>query len=528
MIKILVITLLWIGFFEVCDAQKKPTKKDIVRIQNQVNLEDYKEASENLLTLLKKHPENARLNLMYGICLLNMNNHVKDAINPLEKAKKEYGIYSKRNDYAIEANYHLAQAYHLTHQFDKALLLVQQLQDTVPLKRDKIHFQLEHLSNNCKHAIFLKKHPVDYRITNLGQAINSKYNEHSPVISGDEELLMFTSNRNRTGKKNNIESLIPEDIYTSKWREGYWVPSVNAGHPINSDDYNATCSLSPDGKTLIQYRNHGKGDLYISYFEDDKWTKPQKLPKPINSSFEESHGSLSLDGNTILFTSDRPNGVGGKDIYMSKKLPDGKWGKAIMLSQEINTPYNEESPFLSYDGKTLYFASEGHTSMGGFDIFKSELDSSANWGKAQNIGYPINTPGDDLFYIPTFDEQRVYFASERPGGYGQSDIYIIEYPISHNRALAVVSGYLFTENGQPSASSRILIRNKETGEQQGIYKPQVNSGKYTMILPTGVSYQMTVETEGKTSISLFFDIAFRSDYKSRTSATFLAPLVIKD
>ena len=528
MIKILLATLLWIGAYQLCEAQNKPAKKDIVPIQNMMNLDRYKEAADNLTPLIKKHPDYALLDLMYGICLLNMHKRTNDAIIPLEKAKSKYGIYSKRDDYALETNYHLAQAYHLTHQFDKALKVLEELSNAVPLKRESVHAQINQLSANCRHALHFKKNPVDYRITNLGQAINSEYNEHSPVISGDEGLLMFTSNRYRTQQKNSAERLIPEDIYLSKWREGSWVPALSADPTINSDGYDATCSLSPDGKTLIQYRSHAKGDLYMSNFENQKWTKPQKLPKPINSPYEESHGSLSLDGNTIIFTSDRPDGIGGKDIYISKKLPDGKWGKVILLGEEVNTAFNEESPFLSYDGKTLYFASEGHTSMGGFDIFKSERDSSNNWTKAQNIGYPINTPGDDLFYIPTFDKQRVYFASERPGGYGQSDIYIIEYPVSDDRSLAVVSGFLFTQDGQPSGSSRITVTNLSTGEEEGIYRPQTNSGKYIMILPTGIDYQMTVETAGKTSITQTFKIASRSDYKTQATATFLDPLVIKD
>ena len=528
MIKILIATIIWIGFFQVCNAQKKPTKKDIVPIQNQMNLDKYNEASDNLTPLLKEYPENAHLNLLYGICLLNMDGRVNDAIDPLTKAKNSYGIYSKKNDYPIEANYHLAQAYHLTYQFDKALEILRQLSETVPQKRTSIHQQINRQISYCENAVRLKEHPVNYRITNLGQAINSEFNEHSPVISGDESLLMFTSNRQRSSEKTMVKNTMFEDIYTSKWREGRWIPSINIGLEINSAGFDATCSLSPDGKTLILYQGNAKGDLYISTFDNNKWSKPDKLPKPINTPYEESHGSLSLDGNTILFSSDRPNGIGGKDIYLSRKLPDDTWGKAILLSMEVNTPHNEESPFLSYDGQTLYFASEGHTSMGGFDIFKSEQDSSGNWTKAQNIGYPINTPGDDIFYIPTFDKQRVYFASERPGGFGQSDIYIIEYPVTDERSLAVVSGFLFTQEGQPSADSRIIISNKETGEQQGIYKPQANTGKYIMILPTGITYEMLVETAGKTTVTLSFDIPYRSDYKTRTGATYLDPLVIKN
>jgi len=512
----------------VCQAQKQPSKKDLIPIQNEMAMDNYHKAAEKLCALLKKYPDNGYLNLQHGICLVNINSRIKDAIKPLEKASKHYGLDANLNSYGLEANYHLAQAYHLNYQFQKALQRLEQLKTVVPDKRKNIHRQLDLLIRNCTNAIELKKHPVDFRISNLGQAINSEYNEHSPVISADESLLMFTSNRKGTDRKLYPENMSPEDIYATKWREGKWLPSVEASGEINTLGYDATCSLSPDGKTLIQYQNHGKGDLYISHFENKGWTKPIRLPKPINSLYEESHGSLSLDGNTLIFTSDRPNGVGGTDIYISKKLPDGNWGKAIILGSEINTSLNEESPFLSYDGTTLYFASEGHGSMGGFDIFKSVRDSSGQWSPAQNIGYPINTPGDDLFYFPTYDEQRVYFASERPGGYGRSDIYIIEYPSNHERSLAVVSGYIFTTDGKSSTQSKIIINNQKSGELVGIYRPQVNSGKYTMILPTGINYDMIVKTEGHATIIQSIHIPYRADYKTRTGATFLGPLIIKE
>jgi len=527
MIKNLLILFLVALIASTTVSAKKPRKKDIVPIENLMMVDNYDQALKQLVSLQKQHPNAPYLHLLKGICLLNMNNNTKEAIPPLEIAKKEFGIYSSKNDNALKANFHLGQAYHLTYEFEKALTLFKQLSDTVPTKRTDIHQRLNEHINYCQNAIKLKQSPVDFRITNLGQAINTEFDEHSPVVSGDENILMFTSNKQGLSRSNKDKVLFPEDIYITHWRDGQWLPSKNIGGEVNTNSYDATCSLSSDGKSLILYRSNAKGDLFISQLEDDKWTKPQKLPKPINTSFEESHASLSLDGNTIIFTSDRPGGFGGKDIYMAHKLPDGTWGKVSLLGPEINTELNEESPFLSHDGQTLFFASEGHESMGGYDIFKSEKNDAGEWQTAVNIGYPINTPGDDLFYIPTLDGQRVYFASERAGGYGRADIYIIEFPTHDERSLAVVSGYLFTETGFPSANSTITITDEKTGNHIGDYKPQNNTGKYTMILPTGVKYLMTIVTPGMTSLSKQFEIPYRSNYKTRATATYIDPMVIK-
>ncbi|MBR8535966.1 PD40 domain-containing protein [Carboxylicivirga sediminis] len=527
MIKNFLIIILCAIVVPAIASDKKPRKKDLVPIENLMQVDNYEKAAAQIKQLQKKHPDNPYLYLINGICLLNIDGRIKEAIHPLQLAKAHYGIYSNKNDNALKANYHLGQAYHLTYKFKEALALFEILQDSVPVNRSNIHAQLKQQINFCKNAIELEKQPVEFRITNLGQAINTEYDEHSPIISGDENLLMFTSNRKGLSKKIKDEALFPEDIYSTKWRDGQWLPSVNAGISINTNKYDATCSLSSDGQSLIIYRNEGNGNLYISQQSNNKWSEPQKLPKPINSAYEESHASLSLDGNSIVFTSTRPGGLGGKDIYISHKLPTGDWGKASLLSSAVNTPLNEESPFLSYDGQTLFFASEGHTSMGGYDIFKSEKDSSGNWGKAVNIGYPINTPGDDLFYIPTLDGQRVYFASERNEGYGRSDIYIIEFPETDERSLAVVSGYLFTENGQPSSESVITVTKALSDEEQGIFRPQTNTGKYTMILPTGIEYIMTIETPGMITISKELKLPYRTNYKTRTGATYLEPMVLK-
>ncbi|MBS2097917.1 PD40 domain-containing protein [Carboxylicivirga linearis] len=529
--KYISILLLFISVNMVVVAQSQLKKRDLNAITDQINLEKFEEASKNIKSLMISHPDEPILNLQMGLCLLNMDYKTDDAIPFLEKAKESYSLEKRRNQRAIEARYYLAQAYHLNHRFDEALAELIALKDNIPPKQKDLLKEIERETAYNQNAILLKSNPVNFRISNLGQAINSEHDEHSPLISADETILIFTSNRQGTGSLKTYDDQYYEDIHQSIWREGKWLPALNIGQKINTSGNDATCSLSADGQTMIVYRNDGiSGDLYYSSLSDEGWTEPVKFPKPINTDYNETHGSFSYNGNTLVFASDRPGGFGGKDLYMVKKLPDGTWGKIMNLGPTINTIEDEDSPFLSHDETTLYFASMGHMSMGGYDIFSTKRlnQTEQKWSEPKNIGYPINTPGDDLFYSPTIDGQRVYYASERPGGLGRSDIWLIEYPETHEKAMAVVGGFIFTEDGLPSYESLVTVTKKDTGEEMGEYRPHPQTGKYIMILPTGVEFTMTVRTFGKTTVEKNFSLKGRQDFSTRGNASYLDPIVVED
>jgi len=512
-------------------AQSQLKKRELNTITDQINLEKFEEASKKIQSLMINHPDEPILNLQLGLCFLNMDYKTDDAIPFLEKAKESYSIEKRRNHRAIEARYYLAQAYHLNHRFEEALAELIALKDNIPPKQKELLKEIERETAYNQNAIQLKSNPVNFRISNLGQAINSEHDEHSPLISADETILIFTSNRQGTGSLKTYDGQYYEDIHQSIWREGKWLPALNIGQKINTSGNDATCSLSADGQTMIVYRNDGiSGDLYYSNLSEVGWTEPIKFPKPINTDYNETHGSFSYNGKTLVFASDRPGGFGGKDLYMVKKLPDGNWGKIMNLGPTINTIEDEDSPFLSHDETTLYFASMGHMSMGGFDIFSTKRlhQTEQKWSEPKNIGYPINTPGDDLFYSPTIDGQRVYYASERPGGLGRSDIWLIEYPETHEKALAVVGGFIFTADGLPSYESLITVTKKDSGEEMGEYRPHPETGKYIMILPTGVEFTMTVRTYGKTTVEKNFSIKGRQDFSTRGNASYLDPIVVED
>jgi len=529
--KIKFVILFIFVFSGLVSAQQKAKKRALRPILKQIDKEDYLSAAHRLEDLLIKFPEDSILHLQIGICYINIDYKEDDAIFHLEKAVQSFPLEKKKNTKAIEARFYLGQAQHLTYQFEEALSTFEKLKTDIAGIKTKDKELLAKIDREIKYnknAIKYKANPINFRITNLGSAVNSEYDEHSPVVSADESVLLYTSNRPGTGNKKSPDGLFNEDIYTSEWREGKWLPGLNLGKKVNTAVNDASVSVTPDGRTLLAYRNDGvSGDLYVSVTTEEGWSKLKKLPKPINTTYDETHGVFTDGGNTIYFTSDRPGGFGGKDIYVSRKLPTGEWGKPQNLGSEINTKEDEDSPFLHSDGKTLYFASEGHSSMGGFDIFHSTLNDSNKWSEPVNIGYPINTPDDDLFYIPTADGQRVYYASKRKGGFGRSDIYIIEFPESDPRSLAVISGFIFTPEGAPAVDATIKLEKYGTGEVTGIYRPNSLSGKYIIIVPTEIEYSMDIYLKGYKSVMQKIYIPSRGEFSSRKKVLFMDPIVLE-
>ena len=528
-VKILLIVLFSIPV--MLQAQQKSKRTSVREVLGLIANDDYAAAVPILEKLMLKYSDDPFLHLQAGICYLNIDYREDDAVRHLKIAEKGFPLKNKKDKNAIEARFYLGQAQHLSYNFDTALHVF----NTLKAELKKMNFKdgglfkkIDREIRYNENALKLTADPVEFRITNLGGAVNSEYDEHSPVITADESMIIFTSNRPGTGNQALSDGLYNEDIYFSEWREGRWLPAMNMGEKINTAANDATVSLRADGSTLLAYRNDGvSGDLYISVFGNDGWSKLKKLPKPINTTYNETHGTFADEGRTIYFVSDRPGGLGGKDIYVSRKLPTGEWGKPQNLGAVVNTPEDEASPFIHSDGKTLYFASEGHNSMGGYDVFYSVRNDSGVWSEPVNVGYPINTPDDDLFYVPTVDGQRVYYASKRKGGFGRSDIYIIEFPDTDPRSLAVVAGYVFSDEGDTATDATIKVEKKVSGDVVGIYRPNPQTGKYIIILPTGEEYEMYFEAEGLKSVKQSLKMPVRSEFISQKKVLFIDPVVLE-
>ncbi len=274
-------------------------------------------------------------------------------------------------------------------------------------------------------------HPVPFNPQNLGAAVNTPNDEYLPALTADGETLIFTRRfpRKATTTANTKEE---EDFYQSRHGDQGWQRATRMSEPVNSNDNEGAQCISRDGRIMIFTacgRNDGLGrcDLYICQRHGDRWTKPRNMGPAINSGAWESQPSLSMDGKTLYFVSDRKGGYGGTDIWMST-LKEGVWSNPKNLGPAINTAGNESSPFIHYDNQTLYFASTGHVGMGGSDLFLARKQADGAWGAPENLGYPINTFGDESSLIVNAEGNMAYFSSDQYGGMGKQDLYCFELP----------------------------------------------------------------------------------------------------
>jgi outer membrane protein OmpA-like peptidoglycan-associated protein/tetratricopeptide (TPR) repeat protein len=402
----------------------------------------------------------------------------------------------------------------------------------------------------CETGIKQRNNAMNVRIENVGDAINSMWGDYVPVISSDESMMVFTSRREGgIGSKKDEYGDWFEDVYVSqKEKDGTWKPASNIGRGINTDEHDAAVALSPDGKRLYLYKVENNGDLYYSDYFKGNWSKPQSVGKPINSKYSELSISTTNDGKTVYFSSDRPGGYGGFDIYMCKMLDNGKWSEPTNLGPVINTPDDEDAPFIHPDGITLYFSSRGHEGLGGYDIFMSNFEHGA-WQAPENIGYPINTALDDIYFVISADGRHGYYSSEKVGGQGEKDIYRIvmpkvvvaemmaakevEKPMTRvtplkpkanisskgevtevKSAITILKGNVidaFTK--EPLDAKITLIDNKDGSLVSEIVTQAAEGGKYIVTMPSGRNYGIAIEKENYLFHSENFDIPASSDYQ---------------
>jgi outer membrane protein OmpA-like peptidoglycan-associated protein len=358
----------------------------------------------------------------------------------------------------------------------------------------------------------------------MGNGINSIYADYAPRLTADQNTMVYTSRRpENTGGKTYDGGQYFEDIYIATKRNGEWQKGVNIGSPINTVGNEAAIAISADGQELLIYKDDmGDGNIYSSHLEGDKWTVPVKLNSNINSKFWEPCAFLSADGSTLYFVSDRPGGYGGTDIYRSKKTPSGDWGRAVNLGPTINTPYDEYTPFIHPDGVTLFFSSKGHKNMGGYDIFFSRTLPSDEriWLAPTNVGYPINTTGDDAFYMVSPDKQRAYYSSNMDGGLGEKDNYMLTFADIKEPPLSLIKGVVSDTSASAPKNMAITITDNASGQVVATYKPNSKTGQFSYILTPGKSYNISYEADG----TLFYS---ENRYVSEESSFTEADLPVK-
>ncbi len=379
----------------------------------------YRDAREYYLKAYKYNDKNAELNYKIGICYLYSDNKA-EAIKYLKKA---FELNPKVTE---DIHFQLARAYHMNLDFDNAVKEYTNYKSNVSQRKlKKLDTNIDTYIRECETGKSLISQPQRVVIEDLGRNINSEYDDYYPVIDSKEETMYFTSRRpgKDNTKRNFFDKKYSEDIYMAKKRGNEWGIAQLLSKKLTTKRCEAPVALSPDGKTLYIFKSSGNGDIYYTKLDNGKWKRPRPF-RHINSRFRETSMCIQSDGKKLYFVSDREkNSVGGKDIYYCELDNKGNWSKPKNIGPPINTPDNEESVSVSEDGKTLYFSSNGHPGMGGYDIFKSTLDDNGKWSDPVNMGYPINTPDDDLFFTMMHNGKVAYLSSNRENSIGGKDIY---------------------------------------------------------------------------------------------------------
>lgn len=411
----------------------KELAKQLIEIANEAyyELQAIEVAKEQYVAAAQADPENIEANFMAGKTIM-------ETVNKGEAVPYFLAVNDLDANYRFDIMYLIARAYQYNYEFGKAIQYYNKYKEKMSRNpnyrgQDKVVASVVdrriYESNNGKE---FTENPTSYTIVNIGSQVNSNYPDYAPVLNEDETIMIFTSRRREGNSNEDVydDNFPYEEIYFTRKVGGKWSRAENIGESVNTLYFESNLALSADGDQLYIYRDENSGDIYVSErVGDTTWSVPEPISRSINSSFSESSVSISPDGQYLYFASDRPGGKGGIDIYRCQKDRKGNWGKVENLGDVINTPYDEDGPFIDYDGKTLYFSSRGGKGMGGYDIFKSEYDSVSNtWSEPENLGAPINTPDDDVYFVSTKDGKRGYYASVRGDGKGYLDIYMVQIP----------------------------------------------------------------------------------------------------
>ena len=466
------ITLLVLTLFTFCLSAQSVKKAQKAALNN-----DYAASAEKYNEVLKKDSNNYKANFEYGVLqfkyLNNPGQGGKYLLRAERLSKKDTAsqiIYGLGEYYQYEGDYNKAIVY-----YNRTLKFVEDDEDGVTLKT-----QINQSIADCQYA---QKHPIDanhkkIKIRNVGGGVNTIAPEYVPVVNKDESVMMFTSRRkdfSSTGIDNKDGGYF-EDMFIAHKKDGVFKDA----HPFattDSDvkditntnkDHESVISISYNGNKFYTYR---KNKIYESDLKNNTWSAPKQLDTTINAEIFQNHISISKDEKTIYFSSEHKDGMGGLDLYKIEKQADGTWTKATSLGDVINTKENDGSPLISEDGKTLYFASKGHDGFGGYDLFKSTYNGTT-WSTPENMGIPFNSAGDDIYMIINKEEKHGYLSSSRAGGYGDMDIYEINYlrPPFENYVPDSLGRVAFTAPDTAYVNQQVSFTAKETKTPLSEYK----------------------------------------------------------
>ncbi|MBL7918573.1 MAG: PD40 domain-containing protein, partial [Bacteroidia bacterium] len=429
----------------------------------------------------------------------------------------------KLNTQNIKAYYLLGRAYQYANRFTEAIEFFKIYKNKLK-KDDKEIEETEQQIQHCLNGKELVKFPLNVTFYNLGENINSQFADFYPFVTEDESFIVFNSKRsfNKDSEKLPNGQFI-NNIYISKVKAGEFLEASPIGAPIskiNSGD--EVIGMNAKGDILLVYKtnNKGQGSIYItSQNAKGQFSEPVPLPPQINGDGEVISACINNDGSVIYFASDRKGGFGGTDLYLCRKLPNGKWGEAVNLGKDVNTKYDEDFPNLSPDGKTIYFSSKGLSSMGGYDIFKAEINEETNlFDKIKNVGYPVNTSFDDYNFRISKNGRYGYVASLRGGGKGDYDIYRVTFNEVEVDYTVIVGNILAKDKVSPIkyTETYITVQNNISNEIIGNYLPNPASGRFIIILGPG-KYTLNCYSPDFEDYKHYIEILDKSSYQKEVN-----------
>lgn len=427
-------------------AQDGDTQSLLRQASRAMRRQHVAEAAALYQKVLQLQADNTEANFGYGSALLQQKKELEAARTALQKA------YDLNPQYNPQLAYRLGRAYHLVGRYTEAIPFyeasIKTLRNTPSMddlmeedgpelrvldinyrfSASALLLQSRKEMTECESALALQGRaslPAD--VTALGASVNTPMSEYAPVANDNGRMLLFASRRAKAGQEVKTGQALPHEniFYALRDQDGQWQAPKEMGR-LNTRLHEAPLTFSPDGRNLYLYRDINGGDIFIAKRTGEgTWSDPTPLAKPINTPFYEPSFCLSPDGRVAIFSSDRPDGFGGLDLWISALQPDNTWSPAFNLGASINSPYDEDSPCISFDGKFLYFSSKGHNSIGGFDLFRSQVEGPL-WSEPVNLGVNVNSPFDDLYLTLTDNDQEGFFASDRPGA-GAKDLFAVRF-----------------------------------------------------------------------------------------------------
>jgi outer membrane protein OmpA-like peptidoglycan-associated protein len=545
------ITCFFLPFFLFCSllqAQSFDSEEHAIGMKMFDNGE-YREAVPHLLEAVRSDAEAIsnkaiEANFFLGICYLKLG----EGDNALPFMKKVYEI---DKEYYPEIEYMMGQCAESALKFKEAVKYYENFLKVEGVKKDPLMMtEVTKRLDECKTASELMANPVKVKIENVGPVVNSVYPDYTPVLTADESVMIFTSRRvgnmgnNKDSYLDQEEEFPLEDIYMTVKRDGQWSEPVNLGPPVNTDDHDAAIALSPDGSQLFVYKGIGEGDIYLSRKKGLNWTQPESLGDKINlPKTSELSCSITADGKTLYFSTNRPGGYGGLDIWKSQ-LIKGQWSEPMNMGPKINTKDDDDAPFIHPDGVTLYYSTKGKKTMGGYDIVYTTLEKNG-WSEPENMGYPINSVQDDIYYVVTANDHG-YYSSYKQGGTGKHDIFMVSradkedvgaiagakaktklskedaakteakpssVATSSTKSRVTLLKGVVTDatTGQPMEAT-VSVVNVKTGSKISDINSNSVTGAYLVVLPAGKNYAITVTAPGFLFHSENFDIPDTAEY----------------